>query len=77
MLVFPPALGKEKARMSTAERNLEHKHSSRGFTIHLSDGRAFDLKDGGYGSLNRSDSGSHITVYGRGEDKERLSRCSL
>jgi hypothetical protein len=63
--------------MSTAERILEHKYSSRGFTIHLSDGRAFDLKAEDYGSLNRSGKGSHIRCMVGARTKYILSRCSL
>jgi hypothetical protein len=58
--------------MTMAERILEHKHSHRPFTVHLSDGRVFDVKTGDYVSLNPSGKGSNVTVYGPGEDEEHF-----
>ena len=56
--------------MTTAERILEHNHSNRPFTVHLFDGRAYDVKNGDYVSLNPSGKGSNITAYGPGQDEE-------
>jgi hypothetical protein len=58
--------------MTIPERLLELKHSGQPFVVHLNDGRALRIRAGDCISLNPSDKGTNVTVYGDGEDEEHF-----